>query len=262
MLTEHLSVTDEQTQVAIIFDAMKQWINQRSKLDFADYGDRTAFGQDSRQVSADGTRARKALAEARSLQPARLDVLLDSFRAFSGRLQWIGCTCGTCSVCNGPMICGACTQCARCTGHAPSCKWSCQPHLSYTTGQYWPTEYRKAAASVLETYCSAWRAAEAREKPKTFVYVTLDDVEAANRSIGNHWFDRDTMRFFKTKIESRLIAGHRFVTSERGPDERRRYTVRDARPDGTIDTIGEFQGYATRKAAMAKILYTPEEVSK
>ena len=41
-----------------------------------------------------------------------------------------------------------------------------------------------------------------------------------------------------------------FVTSERGPDEIRRYTVRRACADGSIDTVGEFQEHAT--AAQAK----------
>lgn len=226
------TVTDEQTQVSIIFDELKKWIAQRSKLDFADYGDRTAYGQDSRQVQADGRRARAALAEARSLQPARLGVLLDSFRAFSGRLTWVPEPTNSIGVS---------------TGLEPA-------HLEYCTGQYWPTEYRKAAASVLETYIAGWKQAEAAANPKTFTYTTMDDVQVANRAIGNHWFDRSTMRFFKTRIESRLIAGHRFVTSEQGPDGRRRYSIRDAQPDGTIDTVGEFQGYGSKKAAMVDIL--------
>ncbi len=113
--------------------------------------------------------------------------------------------------------------------------------------------------SVLETYIAAWRQAYAAEHPREFTYSTMADVIAANESIGAHWFDRSSMRFFKTKIESRLICGHRFITSEKGPDEVRRYTVRDARPDGTIDTVGDFQGYRTLAAAKAKVLWTPQE---
>ena len=131
-------------------------------------------------------------------------------------------------------------------------------HLTYCAGQYWPTEYRKAAAAVLERYVSLWRQAYAAATPPTFIYRTMDDVIAANKAIGNHWFERDTMRFFKTRIESGLIAGHRFITSEKGPDGVRRYSVREACPDGTIDTVGEFQAYRTRDQARAHVLDVPK----
>lgn len=107
--------------------------------------------------------------------------------------------------------------------------------------------------------CQRVQITEATKNPRAFVYASMADVIAANKSIGNHWFDRATMRFFKTRIESRLIAGHRFITSECGPDGRRAYTVREACPDGTIDTVGEFQGYGTLAQAKAAVLAYPEE---
>lgn len=241
-----------------IFNALEKFINQRSRLDHRDYGfdanGRAAYRSDARQVMKDGNRARKALADARALQPARLAVLLDSFRAFSGRLEWIP----------GKSIDGTCKACAGGfkselgpIDHYANCET--RGHLEYCTGQFFPTEFRKAAAAVLETYCAAWRAAQNAENPQTFTYSTMDDVIAANAAIGNHWFEPSSMRFFKTKIESRLIAGHRFVTSEKGPDGVRRYSVRDAKPDGTIDTIGEFQAHATKRKAMAAVLSNPTQ---
>jgi hypothetical protein len=80
-------------------------------------------------------------------------------------------------------------------------------------------------------------------------FKTMADVRAANRLIGNHWFERSTMRFFKCRIESTLVRGQYFITSEERPDGPRRYSVRCAKPDGTIDTVGEFFAYLTKEDA-------------
>jgi hypothetical protein len=78
----------------------------------------------------------------------------------------------------------------------------------------------------------------------------MDDVRSANRKIGNHWFDRGTLKFFNTKIESGLIGGRYFITSERYDETQPRlYSIRIARPDGTIGTVGDFQGYTSREDA-------------
>lgn len=72
-----------------------------------------------------------------------------------------------------------------------------------------------------------------------------------------HWFDKDTMRFFKSRLTDnyqRLSDTEAlFITTERGPDDVRRATIRRAKlvkyvreSDGrecekiTIDTVGEF----------------------
>lgn len=235
-----------------VFAALETWIKQRPGLDTRNYYDRAfernergklerssgfkAYRQEVRDIGRDRTRALKALDEARSLEPVKPELLADAFRAYSGRLQWKA------EPSEGERLDGIT---AALLG---------LPRLEYCTGQYFPTEYRKAAAAVLEAYISAWRQWYASEHPQTYTYRTMDDVIAANRAIGNHWFDASTMRFFKTRIESGLVAGKRFITSEKGPDEVRRYTVREAQPDGTIDTVGEFQQYRTRDAARAAIL--------
>lgn len=60
----------------------------------------------------------------------------------------------------------------------------------------------------------------------------------------------------------RLIAGHRFITSEKRFDDARRYTIRDAKPDGTINTIGEFQQFRTRDQARANVLKSSEQLAE
>jgi hypothetical protein len=76
---------------------------------------------------------------------------------------------------------------------------------------------------------------------------TMADVRAANRAAGMCWFDRGSMAFFGSRIESALIAGRYFITSEKGfnATDPRRFSVREALPTGSIDTVGEFRGYAT-----------------
>jgi len=81
-------------------------------------------------------------------------------------------------------------------------------------------------------------------------YNTLADVRNANRQAGYHFFDADTLRFFRGRIIGQLVAGRYFITSEQfvAPYEApapRRYTIRYANDDATIDTVGDFQQYAT-----------------
>ena len=245
-----MTVTDNKltiTDCAEVFKAIEGFIKRRSGLDSRDYWTndawnarsegRKAFMSDYRQVVKDGARARQALELARSLQPMKPELLADSFQAFSGRLEWKPAPSNSDGVTTG-LLSGS---------------------LNYCTGQYFPTEYRKAAASVLETYIAAWRQWYASTNPQTFTYADMADVRQANQDIGHHWFERSTMRFFNTKIESRLIAGKRFITSERGPqDTRKKYTIREAQADGTIDTIGTFQGFSTLAQAKAHVLMNRE----
>lgn len=216
-----------------ILNAVERFINQRSGMDWRDYGTdadgRKAYQSEARSIAKDRREALAALREARAV---RVDggLLLEAFkRAFSGRLEWVPAPCNSLGVTTG-LIKG---------------------HLSYTTGQYFPTEYRKAARAVLESYVASVKAADNAAKPKTFFYTSIADVRAANAAIGGHWFERGSMRFFNSVIESKLIGGRWFVTSERMDlDRRKLYSVREALPTGEIDTVGEFQGYGTREDAM------------
>lgn len=89
---------------------------------------------------------------------------------------------------------------------------------------------------------------------------TMQDVKAANAAAGHHWFEKSTMEFFNSRIESGLRNGRFFVTSERCPwadntpePYPRLYSIREAAANGTIDTYGEFQGYETLEAAIEGI---------
>lgn len=85
---------------------------------------------------------------------------------------------------------------------------------------------------------------------------TIDDIRSANERIGHHFFDRATLRFFSSRILDDVFpaadgSGSYFATSERGPGMPRRYTVRLARPDGSVVTAGEVQAYGSARAAKA-----------
>ena len=92
-------------------------------------------------------------------------------------------------------------------------------------------------------------------------FKTMQEVKQANKQIGNHFFDKKTMEFFNSKIESSLIEKNEkqyFITSEQftGPGEyigKRLYTIREVKPNGEIKTIGEFQGYNTKQEAKKEL---------
>ena len=83
-------------------------------------------------------------------------------------------------------------------------------------------------------------------------FDTIDDVKSANSRAGYKWFTPDTLRFFASR-PSKIVYGHGlFVSSELDFDgTTRRYTVRLALPTGEIETVGEFQQFATSGQAHA-----------
>ncbi len=96
-----------------IIAALRQWIAQSPGLQFANYGDRKAYTAEQRAVLRDRRDAETLISAVATIQDISGEDLAGAFDAFSGRLTWDG---------------------AR---------------LDYTTGQYWPVEYRKAACAVL-----------------------------------------------------------------------------------------------------------------
>lgn len=84
-------------------------------------------------------------------------------------------------------------------------------------------------------------------------YASIEDIKRANVQADQYFFSPSTLRFFDSRVLPTLYGpeGSIFVTSEKNPfGDPRAYTVRQITTDGSIDTLGEFQGYAT--AAQAK----------
>lgn len=57
-------------------------------------------------------------------------------------------------------------------------------------------------------------------------FDTVDSLSRAVSSSGSHFFCGDTLRWWKSKVYDDLYDGRFFVTSERGPDDNRVYSVR------------------------------------
>ncbi len=97
------------------------------------------------------------------------------------------------------------------------------------------------------------------------MFNNITEVKKANKEIGQHFFDRDTLAFFGSKVYPDLytVAGRQFfVTSEDNYNRTEKgYTIREAMPDGDIETIGEFLQYATKEQAIFAIPFQMVGVS-
>jgi hypothetical protein len=85
-------------------------------------------------------------------------------------------------------------------------------------------------------------------------FTSIPAVKAAFSSAGNPWFSPGAMRFFNSTIESSLIGGRYFITSERMEKrEPKLFTIRKVvrNSDGSIEieTISEFQEFKTEDLA-------------
>jgi hypothetical protein len=87
-------------------------------------------------------------------------------------------------------------------------------------------------------------------------YFTIEQIKAANKALGHFWFSPATARFFRSRASGPVI-GNMFVSSERKYDPDcncpRLYTIRMANEDGSIDTVGEFQAYRSKRTALNAI---------
>lgn len=79
---------------------------------------------------------------------------------------------------------------------------------------------------------------------------SIEEVIAANKEIGHHFFDLSSMRFFNSRIETGVLHKRYFITSEY-PDspKDKRYTIREVGGQGEIQTIDGFHRFATLRDA-------------
>jgi hypothetical protein len=213
----------------VAFAAQGSGIDRNNYYAPYDQGDRLrqgvrAYQQECRSISEDWRRFKRALQEAGEAGVTDTHVIAASPGAFSGRLEW--------------------TQYTR-DGELIEGQWS------YCTRQYFPTEYRKAAATVLEY---ATREVRRSRPPQTRTVRTIAELKALNKANGGCWFDAAEMRFFGTRIESGIIGGRYFITSEQQDDDKpRRFSVRSFDDKGNVDTVGKFHAYDTKEEALAAI---------
>lgn len=85
---------------------------------------------------------------------------------------------------------------------------------------------------------------------------SMADVQAANQAAGQFWFSPATMAYFQCRIESDLLGGTYFITSEQEPrpSAPRLYTVRRVIDGGaSIETVGEFQQHPDLASALGHV---------
>ena len=81
-------------------------------------------------------------------------------------------------------------------------------------------------------------------------FSSVEQIRLYSLSIGHHWFSPSTMRFFGSKIYPDIVGGRYFISSEKNFDSTQRlYTIRVVTDDGTIDTVGKFQGFTSLRQA-------------
>jgi len=132
----HTTHTDAQ-KLGEMLETLHRFVRQRPGLEFANYGDAASYRRELREIARDKRDAEAMIwyVWRASVSGFRPELLSSAAKiAFSGRLSWTG------------------------TG------WE------YTTGQYWPTEYRRAACAALSlalrthweqpTLAKAYRAAK------------------------------------------------------------------------------------------------------
>lgn len=83
-------------------------------------------------------------------------------------------------------------------------------------------------------------------------FISMDEVREANRELGHHFFDKETIRFFGSRVGSKLYGGRFFVTSELDFYRTdRRYSVRFVEDDGSVSTTVDFREYGSWREAHA-----------
>ena len=136
-----------------IIAALHKWIAQRPGLEFGNYGDVSSYRSEMRSIGRD----------------------LQHARAMVNYVAWHDSI-------TAEMILRAADNGGRLTLTTDGDKVA----INYVTGQYWPTEYRRAVCNLMSSVIWAWL----RENCN---YKTGDDIRKAARrelgnSIANRWF--------------------------------------------------------------------------
>ena len=146
---------NEKTQ---IIAALDRWIRQRPKLEYGNYGDPTAYRSEARRITRDLHHARDMLKLVSWRDSITADDLLAAARTnYAGRLSLVKTDSGY--------------------------------TVDYCTGQYWPTEYRRAACAVLASALWDRFRADLPEDHKTRDEIKRTARRELSTSIARRWFN-------------------------------------------------------------------------
>lgn len=109
--------------------------------------------------------------------------------------------------------------------------------------------YTSNASQTAHNYDVILNGAGSDKVEKKLLFSSISAVRKKNKESGYNFFDRKTMKFWDSKIESTLYKGCLFITSEKkGPsDETRHFAIRQAFANGNI--ITHVPRYSTLESA-------------
>jgi hypothetical protein len=91
------------------------------------------------------------------------------------------------------------------------------------------------------------------------MFNNITEIKKANKENGQHFFDKETLAFFGSKVYPELytVQGRQFfITSEDNFNRTKKgFTIREAMPNGDIETLGEFLQFETKELATFAIPY-------
>jgi hypothetical protein len=179
-----------------IIAAMYAFIGQRPGLEYGNYGDVPNYRAEVRAIGKDLTQARQLLRYVELRASITADDLIEaSKRAYSGRLTITARDSFECMSCAHKW-----TNTAHVADVADICPKCKKEHIyyrpagfavDYCTGQYFPTEYRKAACAVLSQAIWAWTSAHCMPadtaKPGDYLRASLK--REFGRGMASRWFN-------------------------------------------------------------------------
>lgn len=179
-----------------ICDALATWIRQRPGLEFGNYGDISSYRREMRGISKDKRDAETLLQAVRWRDSITGEQLIEaSKRAFSGRLEL-----KVTPVMSRPQPIphGAILE------RAAERVESYNVEIDYTTGQYWPTEYRKAAAAVLAAALWEWQR-DSMPKPDAVVAASFKERfgDSYDGKSAGDWLRRSFRKEFGSALQRR-----------------------------------------------------------
>jgi hypothetical protein len=150
------------------FRALLDYAAQGPGLDYGNYGEPTSYNSELRSIGKDWERVCNLAREAVRLGVTDAEVIECAKHSFSGRLVWNG------------------------SG------WD------YCTGQYWPTEYRKAVAAVLDRAVHDRKRAQKLEPLPDREY-SIAEMKAIAEERGSYFFQNSRSGERKTKLKGNRI---------------------------------------------------------
>lgn len=142
-----------------IIGALYTFIGQRPGLEYGNYGEPVSYRAEVRAIGRDLTQARQLLRYVELRASITADDIIDaSKRAYSGRLTITATDDGAVAI-------------------------------DYCTGQYFPTEYRKAACAVLAAVLWNWKRTNISDTANPGDYLRASFKREFGRGMAARWFN-------------------------------------------------------------------------